>query len=101
MIDRIQIGPTVYSVVVDTALADAGNCWGRLDYPREAIYVDDRQAGIGRRITILHEVLHGCFHVTDNQHENEEAVVGSLTAVLLDTLRRNPELVAYLTGDDE
>jgi Zn-dependent peptidase ImmA (M78 family) len=100
MIERIQIGPTLYRVVEDDIVADAGRCWGRIDYPRQVIHLDARQEATHRRITILHEILHGCFHVTGSQHENEEKIVQDLSATLLDTLRRNSDLMTYLMGDD-
>ena len=53
-----------------------------------------------KRMALLHEVLHGCWHLTDKAHQDDEAAIRILAGPLLDTLRRNPLLVAYLVEDD-
>lgn len=51
---------------------------------------------------MLHEVLHACLYQTCLREmevwgkNHEEAIVVALAPILLDTLRRNPKLVAYL-----
>ena len=51
---------------------------------------------------MLHETLHACFMVAgiNNRMSDtlEEETINSLSPLLLDTLRRNPGLVAYLLG---
>lgn len=61
------------------------------------------------RDTVLHEVIHTVLSLgyLDGQQDvfkngrQAERVVEVLSTHLLDTLRRNPELVAYLTAEDE
>lgn len=58
------------------------------------------------RETLLHEVLHAVIGTArippfsaesgHGEHDSEEAIVSMLAPLLLDTLRRNPELVAAL-----
>jgi hypothetical protein len=53
--------------------------------------------------TLVHEVLHAIvdIHGVDlGDEEREERVVGQLSPVLVDTLRRNPHLVAFITTTD-
>ena len=51
--------------------------------------------------TLLHEILHQCIMVTGIEIRNlklEEQLITTITPMLLDTLRRNPEVVEYLLG---
>lgn len=50
------------------------------------------------REVALHEVLHACFHETslDLSQEDEEKFVTILSPRLLEVLRENPTLTAYL-----
>jgi hypothetical protein len=49
-------------------------------------------------VTLLHEVVHAIFKIAGLPNEKEEDTVTRLSPLLLDTLRRNPDLVAYLLG---
>lgn len=55
--------------------------------------------------TLLHEVLHCIWHSTCSHvpalAEHQEQAICLLSPLLLDTLRRNPELVAALVGGKE
>lgn len=54
-----------------------------------------------QQVTLLHEALHAVWSTTGlRQLDNdlEEQVVVGLAPLLLDTLKRNPDLVAFLTG---
>jgi hypothetical protein len=52
--------------------------------------------------TLLHETLHAAWDQTSlglvHDDDAEEVVVKALAPLLLDLLRRNPKLVAYLTA---
>lgn len=68
------------------------------------IEVKSGQPASQERDAVLHEVLHALVRVSRLHHppaplanyDKEELVVANLTTQLLDTLRRNPRLVAYL-----
>lgn len=49
--------------------------------------------------TLLHEVLHAVWVFTPLPTKREEDVVTALSPILLDVLRRNPEVVAFLVGE--
>lgn len=55
------------------------------------------------RDTMLHEVLHAVVRLTYQEKSfaksDDEDAVGAIATHLLDTLRRNPDLVAYLLSD--
>lgn len=65
----------------------------------ERITIEPDQKGNFLRDTLLHEVLHACLFAAAGgmTTDEEERLVASLTPVLLDTLRRNPGLLAFLT----
>ena len=99
----IRIGPVQYAVVV-TAAAYAARMvvanepfWGLIDYG-EALIVLQPTHPDHVRLALLHEVLHGCWHLHEPLSETitEEQAIRTLTGSLLDTLRRNPALVAFL-----
>lgn len=54
------------------------------------------------RDTMLHEVIHAVVRLTYQEKafakNDDEDAVGAIATHLLDTLRRNPELAAYLLG---
>jgi hypothetical protein len=112
---EIVVGPYRYRVVVDQAAIDRAGQEARATLlgqhnPREgAIYLapdlpDDLEAE-----TLVHELLHTVFDAvgvgggdgdeTLLDQTMEERLVRQCSPMLLDTLRRNPQLVAYLTAD--
>lgn len=102
----ITIGPLIYTVKADEASharevwKSSKDSWGAINYGPGEIILDPEQSTQHRRAALLHEILHGCWHITDPQVDYEEAAIRILTLPLLDTLRRNPDLVAYLTTPD-
>lgn len=54
-----------------------------------------------KREVLLHEVMHAVWFVAGRRTDkiDDEAAVSILAPTLLDTLRRNPELTAYLMAD--
>lgn len=58
------------------------------------------------RETVLHELLHAAWDCTALRIEPglvgaEERIVTSLAPIVLDALRRNPQLVALLFGEEQ
>jgi hypothetical protein len=54
--------------------------------------------------TLLHEILHQClrvvaFEMDEDDEKIEERIIATMTPILLDTLRRNPEIVDYLLNN--
>jgi hypothetical protein len=57
-----------------------------------------------RRVTVLHELLHAIADAAghpDKGKLTEERWIDRVDSLLLDTLQRNPELVAWLLADEE
>lgn len=95
---KIQIGQTTWTVTP----ADIEE-FGRTDHFQAKLFVNKDQTQDQLRDTVLHEVLHAiCFNygVQTGTEEEEEALIKTLTPVLLDVLCRNPELVALLLGKE-
>lgn len=105
---KIHVGPHTYRVVHDSAAMnaecrDAGtDLLGRCSHIEQKIHIEPKQHPSQKRDTVLHEVLHAVASLTalssDWGDEREEEIVLRLTPALLDVLRRNPRLVAYLTA---
>lgn len=68
---------------------------GRSSLAQQRIVVNAAQHAEQLQDTVLHEVIHACIISLGGGHH--ERLVGMLTPVLLDVLRSNPDLVAYLT----
>jgi hypothetical protein len=73
---------------------------GRTKIGRQLIAIADDQAADQERDTVLHEVLHCMSRIVGliRDDDEEERIVAALTPLLLDVLRRNPDLVGYLVG---
>lgn len=90
---KVQVGAIRYTIINEPLEGDAGET--REYFQRIAI-----STGMGpdaERDTMLHEVLHAIWRQTPfRQHDEEERIIQALAPALLDTLRRNPKLTAYL-----
>ena len=101
---QVQVGPFTYSVTVDQAAIDrAGQegretLYGQTRHTISRILVDPELSADQKRETLQHEVLHACINTSGLaiSTTDQENLVGALSPILLDTLRRNPELVEYL-----
>lgn len=102
----LAIGPLVYAVVSDEAAYlravadDKVDIYGSINYGDLRIVLSPRQAAAHQRTALWHEVIHAALHLTDPDLSDEERCVRALAMPLLDVLRRNPALVAYLTAAD-
>ena len=101
----VQIGPYQFTVADDQiahdrqTAQDGSRAWGTISYRYQRIILDPEQSEQHKRVTLLHEIMHGCEDLSDWRHDKTEEVIRMLAAPLLDVLRRNPDLVAYLTAE--
>lgn len=107
----IIVGPYRYEVTADELArlrvehAEQKVLSGHSDHDALRINVDTGPAVAAdtSRDTVLHEVLHAIAFLSglssDWGTQREEEIVRRLSPLLLDVLRRNPALVAYLLED--
>lgn len=92
---QLRIGPMTWSVTLDPLLSDAV---GETRAQKLTIRLAPGQAPDYERDTLLHEVMHAILihNALELEHDFEEKLCLTLAPALLDTLRRNPRLRAYL-----
>jgi hypothetical protein len=104
----VQVGPYRFTVRCDTpSIAvksqESGNKkpMGLTDTLNLTIDIDPKCAPDQRADTLLHEVLHTIICTVGGWEKGwtEEDAISALSPTLLDTLRRNPDLVRYLLGE--
>ncbi len=102
----IQIGPLPYRVDgtpegITRVKAETADVYiaGYIDYRKLIITVDTQLPYERTAEAVMHEVLHGVLHCAGVNWliKEDEHFVRMVTPMLLDTLRRNPDLVTYLT----
>lgn len=101
---RLRVGPYSYTVANDADTANRvcrereADLLGHTDSRALLIMVEPDQAPGQARDTILHEALHALMSLGNvyDDPKREEEVVSQLSPLLLDLLRRNPKLVAFL-----
>ncbi len=112
---QIRIGPYDFAVRGDMASVMTAREEGRDQRVGETdtrwlrITVDARLPAGQVRDTLLHEVLHACWYAVggfderpdESERDREERYVARLSPVLLDTLRRNAGLAAFLVAPDD
>lgn len=103
----VEIGPHTYRVVVDKnavahdSVRNGSEVLGYCTTAEQRISIQPDQGPSMLRDTVLHEVLHALFDLTGlagtHSDDDEERIIRPFATALLDCLRRNPTLVAYLT----
>ncbi len=106
--DYVDIGPHRYTIVCDEAAIDKvsreeqDDLLGHTDHGTTTITLSPDQSASMLADAVLHEVLHALTSVTgianDLGDDDDEAMVNRLSPALLDALRRNPALTAYLVA---
>lgn len=105
----VTIGPFKCSVVcteyaIEKASLEEGvELDGQWQPRSQVIVIRPGMAADQEAETLVHEVLHGLMEMIGAELEvpleiDREGLVTKLSPVLLDTLRRNPQMVRYLVG---
>lgn len=109
----VIVGPYRYTITVDhdgmqrliSRGESGGGNVGTSDHHKLDITIDGAMAASMIADTLLHEIMHCCYRVSGlgTGKITEEEAIEHLTAILLDTLRRNPAVARYLleNGDDD
>lgn len=103
---EIQVGPLACKVIVSAkaiaeAQKEAGSTgvYGRFYWRTLEIHIDPDVTPHHQRDALLHETRHAIWHLLrmdDDRKYLEEDVISRETPMLVDVLRRNPQLVAFL-----
>ena len=103
MIDGVKIGDVTYTISEVEALRRAEDdavLYGRIEHMKLKIEVESTLAEPIKRVTLMHEIVHGIFNQAGQDLEDSrEELVLALGYGLTALLRNNPALVAYLTED--
>lgn len=108
MIDAVKIGIITYEVAEanrttappDVFKSEKVDDWvlGEIFYGKAKIYIDDEQSEQTKPTTLMHEIMHGILVQTGQYKANEnEGLINALSFSLVQLIRDNPELIAYLT----
>lgn len=108
--ETITVGPYRYTVVVDDdeilrrSREQSTDLLGCAEHRQLTITLRPEQAPDMLAETLLHELLHCLNEMTGvtsmfDDGDSQESFVARYSPALLDTLRRNPDLVRYLLGD--
>lgn len=93
--DAVVVLGQPFSIEYVAAGAFAGETYGRTDHALQRITVRTDCSPHQERDTVMHELLHAAGDIVGQSLG--ETVVGAIAPVLLDVLRANPAVVAYLT----
>lgn len=102
---RLKLGAHVYEIRSDTDTArllrdEEARGDSRPDHLIIRLDADRPHTSVAE--TLLHEALHCVWNQTSltvDLHDEEEKAVTALAPLLLQLMRRNPDLVAYLTAE--
>lgn len=93
--ESVVVGPYTYTVAIGQTHSE----WGMANHTEQKVLVDESVTVERQRVALMHELLHCCtelMHITDE--DTEEATVTALAPALVQMMRQNPELIAYLTS---
>lgn len=104
----VQLGPVRYEVLVDefeilkAGLEQEADLDGHCDERAQRIVLNPELSPDVLAESFLHELLHALCFLTAVDHtfgaDKVETMIRSLSPALLDALRRNPDVVAFLTA---
>ena len=111
--DTVQIGPYQYKVLMDADAqtnlkgvspdvdgSDPDECVGLCDSHNLTILIDPTLAPSAMQAVFAHELIHAMDELVGlDDDSTEEDFANRLGPQLCDLLRRNPAVVAYLTGE--
>lgn len=92
---RVPISTTT-DLEHETVEGHSHPAWGLFDPDHFSIQLREGDGHERRKVTLMHEMLHAMLSAGSISGESEEALVTSLAPVMLNVLRENTALVAYL-----
>ena len=102
MIRRVRIGYLDYSLVFNEGMAEAGDFKGQIDYDKGTIIIRPSLNQQQQAQTLFHEIIHGVISNSRLskviRHDWQEAFVDVLASGIVQVIRDNPALVAWVGG---
>ena len=90
---KIKIGFKEYEIVRKEEVFEDQECYGKIDYNKEKIYISTRFNQNQRNATFLHEMIHGIFEKLDmNDLRENEQVVNQIAVELYLIIKENPDI---------
>ena len=90
-IDKIKIGWKEYEVEISEPVQsdlyiNTDECYGRIDWDKQRIYLSDKNSELQNRDTLIHEVLHGIenMYSIDLGEDNVTKLASAIATVLHD-----------------
>jgi hypothetical protein len=103
--DAVKVGPFRYAIVADRhtlhSIDVEANGTTAVDLLR--IHLDPDRPHDAVAVTLLHELLHAIWYAAGRRGEKlaEEEAIRTLSPLLLDVLKANPDVLAFLVGDGD
>lgn len=109
--DHVWIGPHKFRIYYDQQYflnlvrSGASDRFGESNMGDMTIIVSDARAFTGMQETVLHEILHCLIwqagidipeDPAEDEHKREEKLVGQMSGILLDCIKRNPQVFDWL-----
>lgn len=90
--EKIKIGWRTYNIEQGEHRSgnNGGDLYGEIQYEKDQIYIYEGQSEENKRVTLLHEILHGIFFMTgQSEYRNNENLVTLLSENLYQVLKDN------------
>ncbi len=91
----VTIGPYKYGIKLVKELGEPEELDGVTDTAGSRLLIKKDLSPSRMRETVMHEILHAIWDVTNLPKAYEEKVIMRLSPILLDTLQRNPEVTSW------
>lgn len=91
--DKVKIGWRTYDIEQgEHRSADCGgDLCGEIRYEQNKIYLYDKQDEENKKVTLLHEILHGIgYMIGDIEFRNNEGLITALSENLYQIMKDNP-----------
>lgn len=94
--DRVNILGIEYEVRYVNNLVEIENLFGEIDYRKQIIRIDESMNDDRKKVTFIHEVIHGIFEgLGFNELNQDEEKIQSIASALYLVLKSNPNLFSF------
>lgn len=93
--DKVKIGWREYSVKQDEHRTgdNGGDLYGEIVYDKNEIYLYDKQDEESKKVTLIHEMLHGIFYMCGRgKNRKDEDLITALSENLYQIIKDNPDI---------